>query len=81
MLRPEAETLRAEALEAIGAASDADELLALERRYLGKGGVVGAMLGAIKDAPAEERRTSGNWWAVEPLGIYLPPAALQPARP
>ena len=29
---------------------------------------------------AEERRASGNWWAVEPLGIYLPPAGLQPVR-
>jgi hypothetical protein len=29
---------------------------------------------------ADERHASGNWWAVEPLGIYLPPAGLQPAR-
>ena len=30
---------------------------------------------------ADERRDSGNWWVVEPLGMYLPPAGLQPAMP
>ena len=29
----------------------------------------------------DERRDSGNWWDVEPLGMYLPPAALQTAAP
>jgi hypothetical protein len=25
---------------------------------------------------AEERKSTGHWWAIEPLGMYLPPAAL-----
>lgn len=30
---------------------------------------------------ADERRASGNWWVIEPLGMYLPPAGLPPATP
>ena len=30
---------------------------------------------------ADERRDSGNWWVIEPLGMYLPPAGLQRVAP
>jgi hypothetical protein len=30
---------------------------------------------------AEERKASGNWWVIKPLGLYLPPAALPSEQP
>ena len=57
--RQEAETL-AQAQEKILACEDADALKAVEREYLGKKGIVAALLASIQDSPPEERPQIGQ---------------------
>ncbi len=59
-LSPEAETTRREALAEIAACAGLDDLPPVERKYLGKAGVVGAMLASIKDAAPEDRPRIGQ---------------------
>jgi len=52
--------LRADALGAVEACTDADGLRAVEREYLDKGGVVGELLASIPTLPPEQRRDVGR---------------------
>ena len=49
-----------EARARVAACADADELRALEREYVGKGGVVAAMLASIPSLPAKQRPRAGK---------------------
>ncbi len=56
----ELERLSAEALERIAACADAAALRAVERHFLGKGGVVAELLASIPSLAPEERRALGQ---------------------
>jgi phenylalanyl-tRNA synthetase alpha chain len=60
MLSPEAEAIRNDALEEIRAGEAREDLSALDRKYLGKGGEVGKLLASIKDASPEDRPRIGQ---------------------
>ncbi len=55
-----ARSIEEDALAAVGAATDADALAAVDRAYLGKGGHVGALLASIKDAAPSDRPRIGQ---------------------
>jgi phenylalanyl-tRNA synthetase alpha chain len=59
-MSPEAEDLRARALAAVAAATDAAGLASVDKDYLGKGGEVAQMLVAVKDASPEDRPRIGK---------------------
>jgi len=54
------ESLRADALQRVADATDAEALRALEKEFLGKEGVISEVLAAIPTLPAEERRDTGR---------------------
>jgi len=56
---PDIEALLAQALEAVEAAGAEPDLVAIEKRYLGKKGEFGKLLGTIGKLPPEERRPFG----------------------
>ena len=60
MLSPEAEAIHRQAIEECAAGTGRDDLAAVERKYLGKSGLVGAMLASIKDAAPDDRRRIGQ---------------------
>ena len=59
MLSAEREATLQKARADIRSAASREELSAVERRWLAKGGEVGSLLGAIQSAPAEERKRLG----------------------
>jgi phenylalanyl-tRNA synthetase alpha chain len=59
-MREEVEKIESEALEAIRAASDPEEIKALRTRYVGRKGVVTELLRKIPKLPAEERPEAGK---------------------
>ena len=54
------ESLRADALQRVADATDAEALRSLEKEFLGKEGVISEVLAAIPTLPAEERRDTGR---------------------
>lgn len=60
MKATEIEAVKAEALELIAEAQDADALEALRVRYLGRKGLLPEMMKGLKDVPAEERGAAGK---------------------
>ena len=60
MLSADSQSIRDEAEEAIRACASLEELPALERRYLGKDGAVGALFASIKDADPADRKRIGQ---------------------
>jgi phenylalanyl-tRNA synthetase alpha chain len=56
----EIDSARSQALAEIGACSDASALKEIERKYLGKGGVLAAWLAGIPSLPAAERPLLGQ---------------------
>ncbi len=54
------ETTSAPAIERVSASSNVDELRAVEREYLGKGGVVAGMLASIPSLAPEKRKAMGQ---------------------
>jgi len=57
---PKIENVRAEALEALQAATDADELERLRVRYLGRKGVVAEIMAEMRGLPPEEKPAVGR---------------------
>jgi len=60
MLSPDREAIQEAALALVASAVDSTALAAVDRDYLGKGGVVASLLASIKDADPKDRRQIGQ---------------------